>query len=36
LPIYQHTNAAPSVAIEGASGQLVAPALVKVSLAYDF
>ncbi|MGA2952884.1 MAG: hypothetical protein ABSD80_11695 [Caulobacteraceae bacterium] len=36
LPIYQHTNAAPSVAIEGASGQLVAPTLVKVSLAYDF
>jgi hypothetical protein len=36
LPLYQHTNAAPSVAIEGASGQLVAPALLKVSLAYDF
>lgn len=36
LPIYQHTNAAPSLAIEQTSGQLVAPALVKVSLAYDF
>ncbi|HEY1415370.1 MAG TPA: hypothetical protein VGF42_05745 [Caulobacteraceae bacterium] len=34
LPIYQHVNAAP--AIEGNSGQLVAPVLIKVSMAYDF
>jgi len=36
LPIYQHTNAAASPAIEGTAGQLVAPALYKVELAYDF
>jgi hypothetical protein len=36
IPVFQHVNAAPSVAIEGTSGQLVAPALVKVSVAYDF
>jgi hypothetical protein len=36
LPIYQHVNAAPSLAIEEKSGQLVAPVLIKVSMAYDF
>jgi hypothetical protein len=36
LPIYQHTNAAANLAIEGTSGQLVAPALFKVQLGYDF
>ncbi len=36
VPIYQYTNAASSVAIEGTSGQLVASPLVKVQLAYDF
>ncbi len=36
LPIYQHANSAPSVAIEGTSGQLVAPALFKVQLSYSF
>ena len=36
IPVYQHVNAAPSLAIEQNSGQLVAPALVKVSMAYDF
>jgi hypothetical protein len=36
LPIYQDTNAASSVAIEGTSGQLVASALYKFQVAYDF
>lgn len=36
LPIYQYTNAAASVAIEGKSGQLVANVLYGVQLAYDF
>ena len=36
LPIYQHTNAASSPAVEGTSGQLVASTLFKVQLAYDF
>ena len=36
LPIYQYTNAASSVAIEGTSGQLIASALYKLQLAYDF
>jgi len=36
IPIYQHTNAAASVALEGTSGQLVAPALFKMQIAYDF
>ena len=36
LPFYQHTDAAASVAIEGTSGQLVAPALFKSQLEYDF
>ncbi len=36
LPIYQHTNAAADLAIEGTSGQLVAPALFKLQLGYDF
>jgi hypothetical protein len=35
-PIYQYTNAASSVAIEGTSGQLTASTLYKVQLAYDF
>lgn len=36
IPVFQHVNAAPSLAIEDNSGQLVAPALIKVSMAYDF
>jgi hypothetical protein len=36
LPIYQYANAASNVNIEGTSGQLVAPVLVKVQLTYDF
>lgn len=36
LPIYQYTNAAASVAVEGTQGQLVASALYGVQLAYDF
>jgi hypothetical protein len=35
-PIYQYTNAASSVAIEGTSGQLVASPLYKLQLTYDF
>ena len=36
FPIYQYTNSASSVAIEGTSGQLIASALYKVQIAYDF
>lgn len=36
FPVYQYTNAASSVAIEGTSGQLTASALYKVELAYAF
>jgi hypothetical protein len=36
IPIYQHTNAASSVAIEGTSGQLVAGTLLKFQATYDF
>jgi hypothetical protein len=36
IPLYQHTNAAANLAIEGTSGQLVAPELFKVQAAYDF
>jgi hypothetical protein len=36
FPIYQFTNAASNLNIEGDSGQLVAPVLVKVQLSYDF
>jgi len=36
MPIYQHTNAASSVAIEGTSGQLTASKLFKIQVAYDF
>jgi hypothetical protein len=35
-PIYQYTNAASSLAIEGTSGQLVASTLYKLQVAYDF
>ncbi len=35
-PIYQDTNAASSLAIEGTSGQLVASTLYKMQIAYDF
>ncbi len=35
-PIYQYTNAASSVAIEGTSGQLTASTLYKLQVAYDF
>ncbi len=36
FPIYQHTNSASSLALEGESGQLVAPVLLTMQLAYDF
>lgn len=36
LPIYQHTNSAPNLSIEGTSGQLTAKTLFKLQLAYDF
>jgi outer membrane receptor for ferric coprogen and ferric-rhodotorulic acid len=36
VPIYQHTNAASSLAIEGESGQLIAPALFTLQTSYDF
>jgi hypothetical protein len=36
LPIYQYTNTATSVALEGTQGQLVAGALWGVQVAYDF
>jgi hypothetical protein len=36
IPVYQHVNAAPNVGLEGTSGQLTAPVLLKVQLAYDF
>lgn len=36
FPIYQYTNAAPSLALEGTAGQLVAPVLLKTQFAYDF
>jgi hypothetical protein len=36
LPIYQHVNAAGSLALEGKSGQLVAPALVSLQVNYGF
>jgi hypothetical protein len=35
-PIYQDTNAASSVAIEGTAGQLTASTLYKAQIAYDF
>ena len=36
IPIYQHTNAAASPAVEGTAGQLVAGTLLKFQAAYDF
>jgi hypothetical protein len=36
IPMYQHANTAPSVAIEGTSGQLVAGTLLKFQATYDF
>jgi hypothetical protein len=36
FPVYQYTNAASSVAIEGTSGQLVASVLLKAQAVYDF
>lgn len=36
LPIYQHVNAASDPAVTGTAGQLVASALYKAELAYDF
>jgi hypothetical protein len=36
MPIYQDTNSASSLALEGTSGQLVASTLYKVQLSYDF
>jgi len=36
LPVYQRTNAASSVAIEGTSGQLVASKIFKFQIGYEF
>jgi hypothetical protein len=36
IPLYQHTNAATSLAPEGTSGQLVARTLLKFQVTYDF
>jgi hypothetical protein len=36
VPIYQQVNAAPTVAVEGTRGQVVAPILAKIQLSYDF
>jgi hypothetical protein len=36
LPIYQYANAAASAGIEGTAGQLVAPALYELEVAYAF
>jgi hypothetical protein len=36
IPVYQHFNAATSLAIEGTSGQLSAPILVKTQISYNF
>lgn len=36
IPVYQYTNAASSLVIEGTSGQLVASPLYMAQLAYDF
>ena len=36
MPVYQYTNAASNVAIEGTSGQLTASTLYKMQIAYDF
>jgi hypothetical protein len=36
VPVYQYTNAASSLAIEGTSGQLVSPFNLKLQAAYDF
>jgi hypothetical protein len=36
IPVYQHTNSAPNVTIEGTSGQLVAGTLLKFQATYDF
>jgi hypothetical protein len=36
FPVYQYTNAASNVAVEGTSGQLIAKTLFKTELSYDF
>lgn len=36
LPVYQRTNAASSVNIEGTSGQLIASKIFKLQISYDF
>jgi len=36
IPVYQYTNSALSVDVEGTAGQLVAPVLYKAQVAYDF
>ncbi|HWF01754.1 MAG TPA: hypothetical protein VG248_18290 [Caulobacteraceae bacterium] len=36
LPLYQHFNAAPDVAVSGKSGQLAAPVLIKTQVSYNF
>jgi hypothetical protein len=36
IPVYQQVNAAPDVATEGTRGQLTAPVLFNMQIAYDF
>jgi hypothetical protein len=36
LPVFQHVNAASSLAVEGNSGQLVTPGAIKLQVGYDF
>jgi hypothetical protein len=36
IPVHQHFNSAPNVDIEGASGQLSAPLLIKTEISYNF
>ena len=36
FPVYQYVNAAPSVALEGSAGQLVASVIFKAQVMYDF
>jgi hypothetical protein len=36
VPLYQHTHAAPTLALEGTSGQLVARTLLKFQVTYEF
>ncbi len=36
VPVRQHFNAAPNLDIEGTSGQLAAPLLIKTQISYNF